>query len=289
MSWRSEPSCRKYARESPTWPTSRRLPPATTTAVIVVPMPVSFGSPVARSRTASLARVIASLIGRPFATAARNASMAVHEATSPATMAAHPVGDREQRQPIVDDVRVLVVVANASRVRERAGREFHAALGSQHGVADLQLVALADTRRLRDLLAVQERPVRGAEVLEVELTVPLDDARVHLRRERVRGERDRAAAAAADRRLTVDPLVATALGVGLGDDDPPALAGGARGAGALATARRGRGAAQLAADDPHDAREEQVEQREQAELEDGQDLFRHAPFRTPRSARRWRR
>ena len=41
-------------------------------------------------------------------------------------MTAHPVGDREQRQPIVDDVRVLVVVANASRVRERAGRKFHA-------------------------------------------------------------------------------------------------------------------------------------------------------------------
>ena len=41
-------------------------------------------------------------------------------------MAAHPVGDREQRQPIVDDVRVLVVVADASRVRERAGGEFHA-------------------------------------------------------------------------------------------------------------------------------------------------------------------
>ena len=82
-------------------------------------------------------------------------------------------------------------------------------------MADLELVTLADARGLRDLLAVQERAVRGSEVLEEQLTVSFEDARVHLGRERVRGERDRATATATDRRLAVDPLVATALGVGL--------------------------------------------------------------------------
>ena len=61
---------------------------------------------------------------------------------------AHPVGDREQREPIVDDVRVLVVVAHAAPRPRTLPAEASCSFGAQHRVADLELVALADTRRL---------------------------------------------------------------------------------------------------------------------------------------------
>ena len=87
--------------------------------------------------------------------------------------------------------------------------------------------------------------------------------------------------------------VVPALGVGLDDDEPPRRGLARRlAAGAGAGGGRDAGAgvpAQLARDDPHDAREEQVQQREQAELEDGEDRFGHAPATTPRSGSRLRR
>ena len=84
VTWRSSPSCRRYARESPTCPTSS-VPPATSVAAVsVVPMPRRLASVRDLVNTASLASSIDSRSGCPALIAARNASSAVTLATSPA-------------------------------------------------------------------------------------------------------------------------------------------------------------------------------------------------------------
>src|SRR3546814_11978540 len=70
----------------------------------------------------------------------------------------------------------------------------------QHGVADLELVATLHDHRTGDLAAVQVRAVGRAEVLDVDLAVAYEDARVQLGRVRV-VDGDLAAGGPSDRHL----------------------------------------------------------------------------------------
>ena len=210
-------------------------------------MPVSFGSPVARSSTASLASVIASLIGRPVRDR-RAQRLDRGPATRPRRrVAAHAVGDREQREPVVDDVRVLVVVAHAAGVGERAGGELHRAPTSSTVSPTCTRSPLRTRAACATCLPFTNVPFVEPRSSMQQLPVALDDARVHLRHERVDRRGDRAAAAATDRRLAVDPTASrTARCRAAATTTSPALAG-SRGRRRAARPARGHGrAAQLA-------------------------------------------
>src|SRR5437773_2737197 len=70
--------------------------------------------------------------------------------------------------------------------------------GLGNGLAKLHLVAAAQWRGVGERLAVEERAVARAEVLDVDRAVTPEHARVHGRHERVVGEHDPAAATAPD-------------------------------------------------------------------------------------------
>ena len=191
-----------------------------TTAVIVVPMPVSLGI-AGRAFDHRFVRHADRDVDRVARSRPRRAAPRSRSTTRPRRrVAAHAVGDREQHESLVDDVGVLVVVARADLTSENAPAENFigrtSSTGLEHGLADLHAVALADLHALvRRLLAVQERAVGGTEILEPQrAVVARRRARAPATR-RCRKERDRAAAAAPDRRLAVDPVVAAAFGVGL--------------------------------------------------------------------------
>ena len=143
---------------------------------------------------------------------------------------------------------------------------------------------LADAHGFVHLLAVYVRSVARPEVFDPEVAVAVERAGVHLRHERVERERDVATTAAPERDFTVDGEGGTGFGRGFEQHEPPRFAAaGSRGhGGGLRHNRRGcrrRRAADLARDDPDDPREEQVKNREQAELQEREYGLRHRPLR----------
>ena len=78
------------------------------------------------AKTASLAslRSRRGAAGR-WLTAARSASSAVALATSPAAVAAHAVGDRDEADGVVDEVAVLVALADPADVGGGADDQPH--------------------------------------------------------------------------------------------------------------------------------------------------------------------
>ena len=144
---------------------------------------------------------------------------------------------------------------------------------------------LRELRRLVHLLAVHERAVASTEIFDPERAVAVERARVHLRDERVERERHRAAAAAPERDSpstgTRRPLRPRARRT----HEAPRLAATARAwRGRRSATARGRAPARACprssrATIQHDPREEQVEQREEAELQEREDESDICPLR----------
>ena len=114
----STPSRRRYARESPTWPSTTRSP-STSAAVTVEPMPAVAGSFLARSRTRRFdSRMVRRRRSSPRLALARAelAEGVDREARRELarTRAAHAVGDDEERRLIEE--RVLVRPAHLAGV-----------------------------------------------------------------------------------------------------------------------------------------------------------------------------
>src|SRR4051794_4982767 len=73
--------------------------------------------------------------------------------------------------------------------------------GLGDGLAELHVITAPQLDGVDDRLAVEQRPVAGAEVLHVDRAVAPEQARVHGRDEGVVGEHDAAPAAATDGEL----------------------------------------------------------------------------------------
>ena len=178
----------------------------------------------------------------------------------------------------------------------------------QHRVADLQAVAAAHRGRAGDLLAVEERAVGRAEVLDEQLPVTAEHAGVELRRVGV-VDRDAAAGGPPDGELVGDredaaPLVGRLDHgelAGLGLAGPPALrlgrgrrrgrAGGRADRDATGGHRGGLRrllrAVDLDPDRPEHSQEEQVEQGQKAQLQDGEQLLHLGPEPTGAPMATW--
>src|SRR5215207_548968 len=178
--------------------------------------------------------------------------------------------------------------------RPRRARRSLGDLGD--GLAELHLVAALEARHAVDLLAVHVGAVGRTEVLDVPLAVLLEQSGVQLRDVRVVVEDERAPTAAADGDLAVDGVrlapagggledAQTQRGAGLGPALPP-RARGRRSRRRLGPERRG---SELLQRQPHHPVEEEVQEGEEAELEDRQDGFGHEgrAFRTPRNGWSW--
>ena len=122
-------------------------------------------------------------------------------------VAAHAVGDRDEAHRVVDEVAVLVAVAHAADVGGGADDESHVTAMSR--VTSARSARTAPGRRGGAASACTSGspfssvPLREPEVLDVDVAVAPEHARVHLRHEGVVGEHDAAAAAASDGELVV--------------------------------------------------------------------------------------
>ncbi len=115
------------------------------------------------------------------------------------TVATDPVRHRDEPERLVDEVTVLVHLAHLTDVGGRAHLESHGVLTSAHrlgdGASELHAITTAEALRAAHRLAVEQRPVPRAEILDVHVAAATEDARVDLRHERV-VEHDAAAAPA---------------------------------------------------------------------------------------------
>ena len=188
-------------------------------------------------------------------------------------------------------------------------------LGLDDGGADLDAVARMNEFRSGQLVAVVEGAVGRPEVFDHRLTLVVVEAHVQLGNVGVVDDRDRAVRVATECDLALERDREPLSLLGFEDDEPGGAASlDLRGASLLLrflgaerrrAGRRGRpdhllllvdlwtdgaplGRSNLAPDRPQDAREEQVQQSEEDELEDVEDLVGH-PVRRPRSARAWNR
>src|SRR4249919_3310805 len=169
----------------------------------------------------------------------------------------------------------------------------------QDGVAHLDLVARPQHGRPGQASTVDVGAVGRPQIFDEDAVVPAEHPGVERRRERVVGDGHVAAGGAPDRELGDVELEAHALAAGWpghgqavrhirrAPSGPPRAAGPAgRGrarsdrAGALRLRSHG---ADLGPDRPQDAGEEEVQQREEAQLEEAEELFGHgwSRLRTP--------
>ena len=101
-------------------------------------------------------------------------------------VAAHAVGDRDETHRVVDEVAVLVALAHAADVGGGADDEPHRPPCSRVTMASATVwpnCTWSPRRSLRACparLAVEQRAVARAEVLDVDVAVAPEDARVHL-------------------------------------------------------------------------------------------------------------
>ena len=239
------------------------------------------GRPRAFSSTASLASVIASLIGAPVRDRGAQRLDRGPRRDLAADVPAHAVGDREQREPVVDDERVLVVVADAARCRERRTprRESSRAFASRTVSPICTWSPLRTRAVLATCLPFTNVPLVEPRSSTHSVAVAVDD-------------RGRAPATRTCRRgsvivqppprpivdLAVDPVIAAPLGVAAATTHD-AASPCARLAGRGGRRRRpgaGAGVPRSSRPTTHTTRgEEEVQQREEAELQDGEDLFGH--------------
>ena len=129
--------------------------------------------------------------------AARRVSTAMALATSPARWPPMPSATAKTGAATTRESSFSVrtwPVSVAAPIAERSP-----SLGLQHGVADLEAVALADRHRRGRASAVEVGAVGRAEVLDEHLAVLHEHAGVELGDERVVGDRDGAAGGPADR------------------------------------------------------------------------------------------
>ena len=157
-----------------------------------------------------------------------------------ALMAAHAVGHRVQRQPVVDEEAVLVAGAELPDVGARAGIDPQRATSS----TVCPTWTRSPLRSVRSAVIgrpVDEGAVRRAEVLDEDVAAPFVHACVQVRHERVVGQRHAAARGAADGELAVHLERAAARGGGLDDDEPPGPAGRGPGLGRRGFGLDGRG------------------------------------------------
>ncbi len=208
-----------------------------------------------------------------------------------AAVAAHAVGDREQRALVVDEERVLVVRAHEALVGGRRGRELHRCASStvsptctvsplRSFTGSVMRLPFTSVPLVEPASSTQSAPLRSkaractceTKVSNVSATAqppprPMVESPSigYVRPCSVSG----VTTTRRHSRLRAGRLVLAGGGTGAGD-------------------RRRRGhrgaAAQLAGDDPHDPQEEHVEQREQAELQDREDRVGHVPVTTPGNA-----
>src|SRR5450830_1402903 len=292
------------------WPVS----PASTTAVSVVPMPVCSTSSLARWKTAALACSAAARSNRPSATAAASVSAASPLATSPAwappmpSQTANRGGATTKVSSLVFRCRPMSVRAPGRATRLTGG----SLLVTEDGLADAHPAVELELRLAAHLLLVHERAVGAAQVLHVVEGAARHEARVRARDEML-VEHDVARRGAAhgdpavqrkhdagrddgalfDDETRIDVTGEVELLAGDGAFGQPVVAArlplGRREHGDGPRARRKRdvrsrragGSAHRGDGRLHDLPDEQVEQDEDADLEDEQDNIDHGCLPQP--------
>src|SRR5689334_9403197 len=271
-------------------------------------MPASAVSRAALSHPAVLARPAASAPAPPAVTARVRPSSAVALAISPARWPPMPSATAKSSSrrstryesslpsrtwPVSVDAPETILIRRSRPAAgcDRSLDQLH------HGLAELHAVAGAQPDRLDHRLAVEQRAVRGSEVLDVGVVAAHEDACVDRGHERVVVEHHRAAGTTPDAQLLAQRERLPGAVRRVDDDQLPPLAA------ALAARRRHRrdrcrvrgrdrgdgdpAGPELAEDRAHDAEQEQVDEREEAVLEDRERAGVHelAPT-TPRTGSR---
>ena len=203
-------------------PDSSWWPPAGTTAVIVVPMPVELtvargavdhgGVRTARWRRARTRRTRPTLAALRSRCGSRPRRRGAHPCRRPPRTAARSSSTRNASS---------LLSRNWPCVGCRSCGELHCAPTSSTVSPTCTRSPFVSIVASVQLVAVDERAVGRAEILDPKVAVPVERAGVHLRDERVERERDAAAAAATHRRLVVDRECLTLLGFRFDDHESP--------------------------------------------------------------------